>query len=110
MKVLKFKEKFIKTVFVILLGIVALNLSFTAMNEAVIHPDIEKNTFSCFPSEGYKPPDLSIEVSTTIKQIISNPFQILLILLVISPPLATLAFVFLWEKLEIRNELKKRQI
>lgn len=107
---MRFKEKLIKAVFLFLLGSVVLNLSFTAINEAVIHPDIEKNTISCFPSEGYNPPDLSIEIVSTIKQITSNPFKVLLLLLLISPPLATLAFVFLWKELEIRNKLKKRQI
>ena len=102
------KDKVIKVVMVFLMLGVALNLTSSSMNEAVIHPDIEKNTWSCFPSKIYNPPN--VMSSVVIENKTSSPlvylFQIMFILFFISPPIIAFMLFLIWKELKERNKMK----
>lgn len=107
---MKCKGKFINIFTVLLIGLVALNLSFTAMDNAVTHKELEKNVFNCIPqSELSMPSDMfRVELSETrqMSEPLAYLFQIIFILFFISPPLIVLMLFLIWKELKERNRLK----
>lgn len=103
---MKFKETFIKMLFVFLLASVTINLGIISMDSAVTHNEIER-TYSCFPSYHIVPSDYMFEY---LNQSASSPlafvFQIIFILFFISPPLIVVLLFLIWKELKERNKLK----
>jgi hypothetical protein len=104
------KDKVIKMLLIFLVGSVAVNLSLSGANEAVIHPEIEKNRTSCFPAQSYNPPNVASDVFLTYGQTKSNLlgylFQLMFILFFISPPLMVVMLFLIWKELKERNKMK----
>lgn len=102
------KDKFIKFLLVFILAGVAINLSLLGINEAVIHPEIEKKATSCFPSQSYNPPSVISNVTANYRT--SSPlaflFQIMFILFFISPPIIAFMLFLIWKELKERNRMK----
>lgn len=111
---MKLKDKLLKVLLVFVLAGVAINLSTSAMNEAVIHPAIEKNTFTCFPSQSYNPPNVANSIlagnsspfNNTKSELLAYLFQLMFILFFISPPLIVIMLFLIWKELKARNKMK----
>ncbi len=107
---MKCKGKFINILTVLLLGFVAINLSWTAMDNAVTHKELERNVFNCLPQSAPAMPSEMLSVRLSEISQTSEPlaylFQILFILFIISPPLIVLMLFLIWKELKERNRLK----
>lgn len=105
---MKCKGKFIKLLSVLLLGFVALNISFTAIGDAVEPNKAQFISDSRYSNNGHYLPQ---EVWGTVSDNQSSEpiiylFRILFILFIISPPLIVLMLVLIWKELKERNKLK----
>lgn len=105
---MKRKTKFIKLFTILVIGLVAVNLSMTAMDNAVIHNELQTEPMTCFPH--YAPPTPSEMIKNSLRVEASSPmervFQIIFILFVISPPLIVVLLFLIWCELRKRNEHK----
>lgn len=105
---MKSKAKFIKLFTILIIGLVAINLSMTAMDNAVIHKELHTEPMSCFPHHPPATPSEMIKNSLLVET--SSPmhrvFQIIFILFVISPPLIVVLLFLIWCELRKRNEHK----
>lgn len=104
------KGKFINIFTVLLLGFVAINLSWTTMDNAVTHKELERNVFNCLPQPAPAMPSDMLRVNLSEIRQTSEPivylFRILFILFIISPPLIVLMLVLIWKELRDRNKMK----
>ena len=102
------KGRFIKIFTILIIGMVALNLSMTAMDNAVIHRELHTEPMTCLPH--YSPATPSEMIKNSFRVETSNPmdrvFQIIFILFFISPPLIVLLLFLIWCELRKRNEHK----
>ena len=108
---MKCNQGFIKLFAIFIFASVAISLSMSGMDEAVIEYEPQTQPFSCFPTRTTITPP-SAEVFNVIKttQTASSPmaylFQILFILFLISPPIIAIYLCLIWKELKKRNELK----
>lgn len=112
---MKFKDKLVKIVLILLLGSVAINLSSIAMDNAVIHPTLENEVSTLAgPIKIHSQPSVlagvtSNEVSVfgqTKSNLLGYLFQIIFILFFISPPIMALMLFLIWKELKERNKMK----
>lgn len=105
---MKCKGKFINIFTVLVLGLVALNFSWTAMDNAVNPNKAQFVSDSRLLNDGHYLPQEAWGTSTNSQM--SEPlvylFQILFILFIISPPLIVLMLFLIWRELKARNQLK----
>jgi len=107
---MKCKGKFFNLCAFLLIALVAVNISLTATDKAVTHPELNKGGFYCLPSSDPAPALPSEMIKNSLRAETSNPmdriFQIIFILFFISPPLIVLLLFLIWCELRKRNEHK----
>ena len=105
---MKRKAKFIKLFTILIVGLVAVNLSLTAMDNAVTHKELQTEPMTCLPHHPPATPSEMIKNSLLVET--SNPieriFQIIFILFFISPPLIVVLLFLIWCEMRKRNEHK----
>ena len=107
---MKCKQRFIRLLAAVTLGIAAVSFSMNGMDEAVTHSEYRTSSLSCFPSENLSPPSAATFAVTEISQTASHPlaylFQILFFLFLISPPIIALMLYLIWKELKERGKMK----
>ncbi|HVE58267.1 MAG TPA: hypothetical protein VNB22_15645 [Pyrinomonadaceae bacterium] len=105
---MKCREKFIKFLAVLVIGLGAISLGLTGMNNAVNPNNAQFVSETRSVKNGHSLPQ---EVWGTVSDNQSSEpiiyvFRILFILFIISPPLIVLMLVLIWKELRDRNKLK----
>jgi hypothetical protein len=106
---MKLKGKFVKAFAFLVLGCAAISLSLTATDNSVIHRELEKQTWSCLPSQSRQSPSVisaSFPLNGTKSELLARLFQVMFILFFISPPIIAFMLFLLWKELKERNKMK----
>lgn len=104
------KNRLFKMFAVFLLASAAVSFSMQGMDSAVAHPEMQKDSLSCYidrteialPSEVYS----FSEVNQTPSEPLARLFQIMFILFFISPPIIAFLLFLIWRELKKRNKMK----
>ncbi len=107
---MKCKQRFVRLLAAVTLGIAAVSFSMTGINDTVPHLESQKNSFSELTSETSAPLSQAAFAVTEISQTASHPlaylFQILFFLFLISPPIIALMLYLIWKELKARDKMK----
>jgi hypothetical protein len=101
------KGRFVKIFTILILGIVALNISQGGMNGAVNAGKHETIQYEGFVTE-LPPPGELASVSSLNRSAapLDRVFQLIFILFFVSPPLIVILLFLIWRELKKRNRLK----
>jgi hypothetical protein len=106
---MKIKDKFIKIILALWLGVMAISL-ISISNNCVTNPSLEKDLGVCVntqthQSPGARPSDISV-FGITKSNLLGYLFQIMFILFFISPPIIAVMLFLIWKELKERNKMK----
>ncbi len=103
------RKNVIKAFAFFVLGVAAISLSITAMDNSVVHHELEKQKLSCFPSQNYQTPNVisaNFPLTGTKSELLARLFQVMFILFFISPPIIAIMLFLIWKELKERNKMK----
>jgi hypothetical protein len=106
---MKLRDKFVKVFAFFVLGSATIGLGLTALDNSVIHPEIEKQTWSCLPNQSYQAPSVisaSFPLTGTKSEFLARLFQLMFILFFISPPIIAVMLFLIWKELKEKNKMK----